>query len=231
MTQTRAARTAHREIVLEDHLVEQLITCQGYRQREPDHYDRTSALDKTLVLEFVQGTQADEWAKLVTHYAGSAEDEFFKQLDRALKQRGTLDVLRNGLKLIPGLKFALCVFKPASGLNAELTRLFAANVLSVIRQVRYSLKNENAIDIVLFVNGLPVATLELKNLLTGSTFRHAEKQYKYDRSPANEPLLTFKRGALVHFALDEDNVSMATRLLNGKTVFLPFNRGHEGGSG
>ncbi len=155
MTQTRAASTAHREIVLEDHLVEQLVVRQGYRQRQPDHYDRTSALDKALVLEFVQGTQADEWAKLVAHYARSAEDEFFKQLDRALKQRGTLDVLRNGLKLIPGLKFALCTFKPASGLNAELNRLFAANVLSVIRQVRYSLKNENAIDVVLFVNGLP----------------------------------------------------------------------------
>jgi type I restriction enzyme R subunit len=231
MTQPRAADTAHREIVLEDHLVEQLVIRQRYRQRQPDHYDRASALDKVLVLEFVQGTQADEWAKLVAHYAGSAEDEFFKQLDRALKQRGTLDVLRNGLKLIPGLKFALCVFKPASGLNAELNRLFAANVLSVIRQVRYSLKNENAIDVVLFVNGLPVATLELKNLMTGSTFRHAEKQYKYDRSPANEPLLTFKRGALVHFALDEDNVSMTTRLQNGKTGFLPFNRGNEGGAG
>jgi type I restriction enzyme R subunit len=231
MTTARAADSAHREIVLEDHLVEQLVTCQGYRERQPVHYDRPNALDKALVLEFVQRTQAGEWAKLVAHYSGSAEDEFFKQLDRALKQRGTLDVLRNGLKLIPGLKFALCAFKPASGLNTELTRLFAANVLSVIRQVRYSLKSENAIDVVLFVNGLPVATLELKNLMTGSTFRHAEKQYKYDRPPANEPLLTFKRGALVHFALDEDNASMTTRLRNGKTGFLPFNRGHEGGAG
>ena len=118
MTTARAADTAHREIVLEDHLVEQLVIRQGYRQRRPDDYDRASALDKALVLEFVQGTQRDEWAKLVAHYAGSAEDEFFKQLDRALKQRGTLDVLRNGLKLIPGLKFALCVFKPASRLRA-----------------------------------------------------------------------------------------------------------------
>lgn len=231
MTGRYAPSNAHREIVLEDHLVDQLVSHQGFRRRQPDDYDRVSALDKTLVMDFVQGTQAEEWARHVAHYAGSAEDEFFNQLDRALKQRGTLDVLRNGLKLIPGLKFTLCVFKPASGLNAELNRLFGANVLSVIRQVRYSLKNENAIDVVLFVNGLPVATLELKNPLTGSTFRHAEKQYKYDRSPANEPLLTFKRGALVHFAMDEDNVSMTTRLQNGKTRFLPFNRGHEGGAG
>jgi type I restriction enzyme, R subunit len=94
-----------------------------------------------------------------------------------------------------------------------------------------SLKNENAIDVVLFVNGIPVATAELKNLLTGSTFKHAEKQYRTERSPAGEPLLTFKRGALVHFALDEDNVSMTTRLMNGKTGFLPFNRGRDGGAG
>lgn len=227
----RPADRAHREIVLEDHLVAKLVAHQGYRKRSPDSYDRASALDKALLLEFVQGTQANEWAKLIGHYAGSAEDEFFKQVDQALKQRGTLDVLRNGVKLIPGLKFTLCVFKPASGLNAELNQLFATNILSAIRQVRYSQKNENSIDVVLFVNGLPVAILELKNLLTGSTFKYAEKQYRYNRSPANEPLLTFKRGALVHFAMDEDNVSMTTRLQNGKTRFLPFNRGHEGGAG
>ena len=225
MTTARMADTVHREIVIEDHLVEQLVIRQGYRQRQPDDYDRASALDKALVLDFVQGTQADEWAKLVAHYAGSAEDEFFKQLDRALKQRGTLDVLRKGLKLIPGMKFALCVFKPASRLNPELIRLFAANILSVIRQVRYSQKNENAIDVVLFVNGLPVATLELKNLMTGSTFRHAEKQYKYDRPPANEPFLTFKRGALVHFALDEDNVSMTTRLAERQYALSTLQQG------
>ena len=98
-------------------------------------------------------------------------------------------------------------------------------------EVTYSLKNENRIDIVLFVNGLPVVTIEVKNLLTGSNFRNAEKQYKDDRSPAGEPLLTFKRGALVHFALDEENVSMTTRLQNGRTRFLPFNRGKDGGAG
>ena len=153
------------------------------------------------------------------------------RLDKALKARGTLDVLRQGLKLIPNIHFRFCYFKPASSLNPELVRLYEANILSVIRQVRYSQKSENALDVLLFVNGIPVATLEIKNLLTGSTFRHAEKQYRDARSPAGEPLLTFRRGALVHFALDEDNVSMTTRLQNGKTNFLPFNRGHDGGAG
>jgi len=226
-----AATSAHKEVVLEQHLISQLVQKQGYLERSPDDYDRALALDKELVLRVVRDTQPGEWQKLVEQYAAVAEAEFFKQLEKALKQRGTLDVLRQGLKMIPNIQLRFCFFQPASSLNAELVRLYQANVLSVIRQVRYSQKNENALDVVLFVNGIPVATLELKNLLTGSTFRHAEKQYRADRSPAGEPLLTFKRGALVHFALDEDNVSMTTRLQNGKTRFLPFNRGHEGGAG
>jgi type I restriction enzyme R subunit len=223
------ASSVHRETVIEQHLVSQLAQQQGYLERSLENYDRPLALDKALVLRFVRETQPDEWLKLEVQYAASAEAEFFKQLERALKQRGTLDVLRQGLRLIPGIRFAFCFFQPASKLNPDLIRLYESNVLSVIRQVRYSLKNENAIDVVLFVNGIPVATAELKNALTGTTFKHAEKQYRGDRSPAGEPLLTFKRGALVHFALDEDNVSMTTRLMNGKTRFLPFNRGRNGG--
>jgi type I restriction enzyme R subunit len=225
------ASLVHREIVLEQHLVSQLVRGQGYVERNPDDYDRPLGLDKALVVRFVRETQPGEWLKLESQYAASAEAEFFKQLERALKQRGTLDVLRQGVRLIPGIRFALCFFEPASKLNPDLVRLYQTNILSAIRQVRYSLKNENAIDVVLFVNGIAVATAELKNLLTGSTFKHAEKQYRTDRSPAGEPLLTFKRGALVHFALDEDNVSMTTRLMNGKTRFLPFNRGRDGGAG
>lgn len=223
--------TVHREEVLEVHLCKALVERQGYRPRRPEDYDRASALDKPLVLEFVKATQAEEWTKLEGHYGPSAEAEFFKQLEQGLKQRGTLDVLRTGLKLVPNLKFFLAAFKPASGVNPALVKLFEANILSVINQLRYSAKNENAIDVALFVNGLPVATLELKNTLTGQTFRHAERQYRYDRAPANEALLTFKRGALVHFAVDQDNVSMTTRLQNGKTRFLPFNRGNNGGAG
>lgn len=226
-----AEDNVHREEVLEIHLCKALVEQQGYRPRASEDFDRASALDKGVVLAFVKATQADEWSKLEGQYGASSEAEFFKQLEQGLKQRGTLDVLRNGVKLVPSLKFFLCAFQPASAINPALVAMFQANILSVIRQVRYSAKNENAIDVVLFINGLPVATLELKNTLTGSTFRYAEKQYRYDRAPANEPLLTFKRGALVHFAVDQDNVSMTTRLANGKTRFLPFNRGHEGGAG
>ena len=223
--------TVHREEVLEVHLCKALVERQGFRPRQPENYNRASALDQALALEFIKATQAEEWAKLESHYGASSEAEFFKQLDQGLKQRGTLDVLRNGVKLVPNLKFFLCAFRPASNLNPSLVRLFDANILSVIRQLRYSAKSENAIDVALFVNGVPIATLELKNTLTGQTFRHAERQYRHDRAPANEPMLTFKRGALVHFAVDQDNVSMTTRLQNGKTHFLPFNRGHNRGAG
>lgn len=225
------AQDLHKEIALQQHLVSQLVSGQGYEERTPKNYDRALAMDRELVLRFVKTTQPDEWAKLEAHYTTSAEDEFFKNLEKALKTRGALDVFRGGIKLIPGIKFSLCHFKPASALEPKRVEEYEANILSVIQEVEYSQRHGGRIDVVLFVNGIPVATMELKNLLTGSTFKHAERQYKKDRSPAGEPLLTFKRGALVHFALDEDNVSMTTRLANGRTRFLPFNRGRDGGAG
>jgi type I restriction enzyme, R subunit len=229
---TISAHNLHKEQVLQDHLIDQLLSGEGYERRDSvTDYDRPLAMDKTLVLRFVQDTQPDEWDKLVGHYTTSAEDTFFKQLERARKDRGLLDVLRQGIKIVPGIKFSLCYFRPASGLEPRRVVEYQANILSVMKEVEYSERNGNRLDVVLFLNGLPIVTMETKNLLTGSTFRHAEKQYRQDRSPAGEPLLTFKRGALVHFALDEDNVSMTTRLANGKTRFLPFNRGREGGAG
>jgi len=226
------AQSVHKEKVVQDHLIAHLVTGQGYLRRDAKaDYDRGLAIDQGLVLRFLQDTQPDEWAKLVTHYATTAEDTLFTQLTRALKDRGLLDVLRSGLKIVPGIRFSLCFFRPASGIEPKRIAEFEANILSVMDEVEYSQKHGGRLDVVLFLNGLPVTTIEAKNLLTGSTFRHAERQYRTDRSPAGEPLLTFKRGALVHFALDEDNVSMTTRLQNGRTRFLPFNRGRDGGAG
>jgi type I restriction enzyme R subunit len=230
-THTYTSDNIHRENVIQYHLIDALIQGQGYRQRNTRNFDRSSGFDKALVMEFIKTTQFEEWQRLEEQYTTSAETEFFKQLEKAFIKRGTLDVLRQGIKLIPGIKFSLCFFKPASGLNEDLLYLFNSNILSVIDELEYSAKNDNRIDIGLFVNGIPLVTLECKNQSTGTTFKHAESQYRKDRSPAGEPILTFKRGALVHFALDEDNVSMTTRLNNGKTRFLPFNRGREGGAG
>ena len=224
--------SAHREKVLQDHLIDQLVSGEGYLRRDAKtDYDRALAMDRDLVVRFLSESQPEEWEKLTAHYSDSAEDTLFTQLTRALKDRGLLDVLRQGLKIVPGIKFSLCYFRPASTLEPKRVEEYQANILSVMDEVAYSSRHESRIDVVLFLNGLPVATIEAKNLLTGSTFRHAEKQYRKDRSPAGEPLLTFQRGALVHFAMDEDNVSMTTRLANGKTRFLPFNRGRERGAG
>ena len=227
-----AAHNAHKEQVVQDHLIARLVAGEGYELRDAKaDYDRALAMDRALILRFVQNTQPDEWAKLEGHYTSAAEDTFFKQLEKSLKDRGLLDVLRQGIKIVPGIKFALCYFRPASGLEPKRVEEYEANILSVMKEVEYSERHGGRLDVALFLNGLPVATMEAKNLLTGSNFRHAEKQYRQDRSPAGEPLLTFKRGALVHFALDEDNVSMTTRLQNGRTRFLPFNRGRDGGAG
>ncbi|MCG8046526.1 MAG: DEAD/DEAH box helicase family protein [Candidatus Thiodiazotropha taylori] len=229
---TISAHNVHKEQVLQDHLIDQLVTGEDYvRRNATTDYDRSVAMDKELVLRFLQDTQSEEWEKLTAHYTGAAEDTLFTQLSKALKDRGLLDVLRQGIKIVPGIKFSLCYFRPASGLEPKRVAEYQANILSVMKEVEYSTKHGNRLDVVLFLNGLPIVTMEAKNLLTGSTFRHAEKQYRKDRSPAGEPLLTFKRGALVHFALDEDNVSMTTRLQNGRTRFLPFNRGRDGGAG
>ncbi len=222
----------HTEKVFEEHIVACLTAEQGYEERDcAAHYDVARALDPELLFRFLKGTQPEAWQALEDHYSTQAEAELLKRLEKALRENPTHVVLREGLKLVPNIRFALCHFKPASNLNPDLTRAYEANILSVMRQVTYSARNKNAIDIVTFVNGIPVATFEVKNLLTGQNFRHAERQYRKDRSPAGEPLLTFKRGAIVHFALDQDNVSMTTRLRNGKTYFLPFNRGRDGGAG
>lgn len=223
----------HTEEAVEQHLVDQLVSRQGWRERVfgPDSYDRKTALDPAMIEEFVRATQADAWAALEGQYPGRARETLTAQVEARLKAVGTLEVLRNGITIVPGIKISLCAFRPASGLNPASSRAYEANILTAMRQVRYSLRCENAIDVVLFVNGLPIITMELKNTLTGSTYQTAETQYRKDRAPNGEPLLTFRRGALVHFALDQDNVSMTTELNNGKTRFLPFNKGRDGGAG
>lgn len=227
-----ATQSLHRESTLQNHIVDRLVQGEGYELRNSrSDYDRTLAMDKETVLRFVQTAQPDEWERFRKQFSTSAEGEVLKQLDRNLKEHGLLSVMRNGIRILPGFNFKLCYFEPASSLNPERVREYEANILSVMKEVSYSTKSDNRIDLVLFVNGLPVATIEVKNRLTGTNFKHAESQYCKDRPPVGEPLLTFRRGAFVHFAMDEDHVSMTTCLANGQTHFLPFNRGSDGGAG
>ena len=222
----------HHESKIRDHLVNRLVSGVGYKRRTCNRdYCRTDAMDKGLIVKFIESTQPLEWSRLREYYPGSHNKVFFKKLDICLKKYGLIYVLRNGISVSPGIKFLLCFPKPASNLEKIRVKEYESNIVSVMKEVTYSKKCNNSIDVVLFLNGLPIITMEIKNLLTGTSYRDAETQYKNDRPPAGEKLLTAGRGALVHFALDQSNVSITTKLQNGQSRFLPFNRGHSGGAG
>ena len=200
----------------------------GYRRRTPQEYDRALCLLLRDVLDFVLATQPKEWKRLEQHHGAAVREQFLKRLAAEIERRGALDVLRNGIK-DSGCKFRLAYFRPASGLNEEIRRLHAANLFSVVRQVRYSTKNENCLDLVIFLNGIPIFTAELKNPLNAQDVEDAIRQYKTDRDP-REPLLAYGR-CLAHFAVDPDLVYVTTRLAGAKSRFLPFNQGKFGGAG
>lgn len=228
----------HKEIEFENDICEHLAAHDWlYAKGDHVHYDRARALFPADVLAWVQHTQPQAWEILAKNHGAAAEATLLDRLRKQLDDRGTLDVLRHGVELL-GLRqpLTLAQFKPALAMNPELQARYSANRLRVVRQVRYSLHNENAIDLVLFLNGIPVATVELKSDYTQSV-EDAVDQYRFDRhprpkgQPAAEPLLDFPRGALVHFAVSNSTAMMTTRLLGAATTFLPFNKGDEGGAG
>src|SRR5438093_3138591 len=200
----------------------------GYRKRKPEDYDRTLCLLPRDVVDFVLATQPKEWKKLAQHHGSSVREQFLKRLAAEIERRGALDVLRTGIK-DSGCKFQLAYFRPSSGLNEETRRLHAANLFAVARQVHYSARTEKSLDLVLFLNGIPIFTAELKNPLTGQDVEDAIRQYKTDRDP-REPLLAYGR-CLAHFAVDPDLVYVTTHLQGVTTRFLPFNQGKFGAAG
>ncbi|MBL8786183.1 MAG: type I restriction endonuclease subunit R, partial [Deltaproteobacteria bacterium] len=199
-------------------------------------YDRALALHPKDLLHWVRESQPGAWLTLQKNHGSDAITVLAERLRAQLDKRGTLDVLRNGVELL-GLKnpLKLAEFKPALAINPDIVARYHLNRLRVMRQVRYSLHNTNSIDLVLFLNGLPVATVELKTDFKQS-IGDAIDQYRFDRVPnpkgqAPEPLLSFPGGALVHFAVSNREVHMVTRLAGPATVFLPFNRGDGGAAG
>jgi type I restriction enzyme R subunit len=227
----------HREISFEDEVCEYLAAHGWlYAAGDAAHYDRALALFPPDVLAWVQECHKDAWKALANNHGAQAGDVLLARLREQLNTRGTLDVLRHGVEMI-GLrqKLPLAQFKPALAMNPEILTRYAANRLRVVRQVRYSLHNENCIDLVLFLNGLPVATVELKTDFTQSV-EDAVDQYRFDRLPRSkgspaEPLLSFPSGALVHFAVSNSEVHMTTKLAGPETRFLPFNKGNDGAKG
>ena len=229
--------TAHKEIAFEEEICEHLGSHGWiYVEGDASSYDRARALFPEDVLAWVQTSQQDAWAALVKNHGAAAGETLLNRLREQLNQRGTLDVLRQGIEML-GVKgkLPLAQFKPALAINPEILARYEQNRLRVLRQVRYSLHNENSIDLVLFLNGIPVATVELKTDFTQSV-NDAIDQYRFDRDPkpkgrAAEPLLSWPAGAVVHFAVSNSDVFMVTRLAGAATRFLPFNKGDGGASG
>jgi type I restriction enzyme R subunit len=227
----------HKEISFELEICQHL-GANGWLHAKGDAagYDRARALFPADVLAWVQATQPKAWEVLAKNHGAKAAETLLTRLRDQLDQRGTLDVLRHGIELL-GLKspLKLAEFKPALAINPDILARFEANRLRVVRQVRYSLHNENSIDLVLFLNGLPVATVELKTDFT-QCIGDAIDQYRFERHPkpkgqTAEPLLSFPSGALVHFAVSNSEVAMVTKLAGPATVFLPFNLGDDGAAG
>jgi type I restriction enzyme R subunit len=186
-------------------------------------------LDTAELLAFIAETQPTAWKRLLEVHSGpdGALQQFGDRLAKQLDERGSVDVLRHGVN-DHGIEVRLAFFKPAHSLTPELTERYLANRLTVTRQLPYEAGSAKTLDLCLFVNGIPVATAELKNPLTHQTVEHAKKQYREDRDPAN---VTLGRRALVHFAVDPELVEMTTKLEGLATRFLPFNRGDAGGKG
>jgi type I restriction enzyme R subunit len=226
----------HTEIKFENDICNHLAA-NGWLYAEGDAkgYDTPRALFPADVLAWVQDTQPDAWAALSKTHGAHAEATLLDRLRKLLDDRGTLEVLRIGVEL-HGVKapIKLSQFKPALAMNPELQARYAANRLRVVRQVRTN--HDDVIDLVLFLNGIPVATVELKSEFTQG-INEAVEQYRFDRipkpkgKPYAEPLLEFPRGALVHFAVTNRTVMMATKLQGPTTHFLPFNQGDHGGAG
>jgi len=210
--------------------IESTLTASGYFKRQPDQYDKSLCLDPDMLMNFILATQPEKWQAYQKQLGERAKDAFLSKVKSEIDTRGTLELLRKPFATY-GVYFDLVYFKPASGLNESYRKKYQGNIFSVTRQVKYSIHNENSLDMVLFLNGIPLATMELKDRMTGSGYNveNAIRQYQQDRD-CREPLFKFAR-CLVHFALDEEQIYMTTHLLGPKTFFLPFNKGNNGQAG
>lgn len=220
--------TDHRERAFEEHVERHLLNHGGFTILAPAAYIPRRGLFTEAVLAFIEGAQPDDWRDLQKIHGAACVEKVMDALEKELDRAGLLSVLRHGFKFY-GKALRVAYFQPETSLNPEAGASYSKNRLAVTRQLRYSDQNENSVDLVLSVNGLPVVTMELKNPLTGQGVEEAQRQYRFDRDP-REKLFAGKR-AIVHFAVDPNLVFMTTRLAGAETRFLPFNRGRDGGAG
>ena len=210
----------------EQDIEEYLITEGGYEKGNPSSFNRSLALDTGTFVSFIKNSQQKKWERYVRIYGADSEKQIVERFCREVKMVGLLRVLRKGFT-DRGITFQVVFWKPETSLNATTMAQYEANTLHCTRQLHYSVHNENSIDIVLFVNGIPVVSMELKCQFTGQDTANAIQQYKFDRA-TKDTIFAFKERVLVHFAVDLSRVYMTTRLEGDKTYFLPFNQGSNG---
>ncbi|WP_305863080.1 type I restriction endonuclease subunit R [Helicobacter cholecystus] len=215
-----------KEIELEKTIEHSLITQGGYQKGENKDFDRTKALKIQTLIDFVKTTQPKEW-ELYQTLQSNPEEGFVKRFDEMVAKNGLLHILRNGFK-DRGREFRVCYFKPETELNKTDMANYQANVFECVRQVYFSQDDKRSVDIVLFLNGIPLISMELKNQFTGQNINNAIEQYRFNRA-SNEKIFAFNERVLVHFAVDLYEVYMTTKLQGAKTCFLPFNQGSNGG--
>jgi len=227
--------TAHQEKHFENYIVAQLKK-RGWLVGDTKHYDTERALYADDLVAWLKETQADKWEKFCKDNAGKERNALMDRVAKVLEKDGTMHALRRGFSVAGCGHIDLSEAAPEDQRNADVLKRYAANILRVVPQLKYHPARELAIDLVFFINGIPVATVEVKTDFTQSAAAAVE-QYKTDRIPVDpktkrrEPLLTFKRGAIVHFALSDSDIQMATKLDGENTFFLPFNQGHDGHAG
>lgn len=219
----------HTEEIFESAIEEALLTNGGYIKGFSSDFDTQLGLFPKYITDFLKESQPKEWDKITITHKEDVEKKVISRLVKEIDLRGVLDVIRNGFTDY-GVKFRMAYFKPESKLNPDADAMYSKNNLSITRQLYYERNGNNSLDIVLSLNGLPIATIELKNQFSGQDVSNAKKQYVYDREPS-EPIFQFKKRTLVHFAVDTDECFMTTKLSGKSTRYLPFNIGNNNGAG
>lgn len=210
-------------------VIEQHLLANGYVVVPREGFDRERAIFPQEALAFIRETQPAEWAKLEALHGEKTGEQVLADLVKWMDMYGALATLRHSFKCY-GRTLRVAFFKAAHELNPDLEARYAANRLGITRQLKFSPRSEQSLDVTISLNGIPIVTVELKNPLTGQTVDDAMRQYRRDRDP-REPIFEFKRRTLVHFAADTEAVRMTTRLAGSATHFLPFDKGCNGGAG
>jgi type I restriction enzyme, R subunit len=225
----------HHEVHLEEYVVKKLVE-NGWVEGKNTNYDQQLCLYPEDTIAWIKASQPETFKKLEKLNGSDTEKVILNRLEKQLsaKSGGTMKVLREGINIVGAGKLELSQKAPEDERDPDQVKKYKANILRVVRQLKYNPTREFSLDLGFFINGIPVATVELKTDFTQS-IDDAVKQYKQDRKPyankRHEPLLTFGRGAVVHFAMSDSEIQMATKLNGDKTYFLPFNKGNNGHAG